>query len=93
MAGEEKKKVSEAQKRATRTYVDATYERLELKFRKDENWRARIDAHCRQYGYESEQSKDGIGRTIFIKKAIETQMAIDRGELKLTKPRKKKEEK
>ena len=78
-------KVSEAQKRATRKYVDEKYDRLELKFRKDEKWKERIDEHCKQYGYVSNTSRTGLTRMSFIKNAIETQMAIERGEIKIVK--------
>ena len=72
------------------------YDRIEIYVRKDLQIKEQIENHCQEYGYLNE---DGIykekktNRAKFILKAIETQMAIDRGELKLTKPRKKKEEK
>lgn len=82
-----------AQTNATRRYMEKNYERLELKFRKEENLKERIYDHCEEYGYQADSLKGGISVVNFIRKAIETQMAIDRGELKLTKPRAKKVEK
>lgn len=71
------------------------YDRLEIYVRKEFKIKERIEQHCLEYGYVNEESISGkkTNRVAFITKAIETQMAIDRGELKLTKPRKKKEEK
>ena len=86
-------KTDRGQITATRNYMTKHYERLEFSFRKEEKWKERIDEHCREYGYMADSIKGGISRVNFLKKAMETQMAIDRGELKLTKPRKKKEEK
>ena len=82
-----------AQSNATMRYMEKNYERLELKFRKDEKMKERISSHCAEYGYLADSLKGGISVVNFIRKAVETQMAIDRGELKLTKPRIKKEEK
>lgn len=82
-----------SQSNATRRYMDKNYERLELKFRKDENLKERIYNHCQEYGYMADSLKGGVSVVNFIRKAIETQIALDRGELKLTKPRARKEEK
>ena len=78
-------KTSKGQINATRKYMKKYYERLELTFRVEENWRKRIDEHCLKYGYKADSIKGGVSRVNFIKKAMETQMAIDRGELKVVK--------
>lgn len=92
MANEGKKKVSEAQKRLNREYVKNTYERLTVRFRKEHNMLKTLDKHAEEYGYVDENS--GLySKAELARRAIETQMAIDRGELRVVKPRKKKEEK
>ena len=88
MEGNEKKKVSEAQMRAIANSKKKLYDRIEIYVRKDAGLKERIEAHCAEYGYKNE---DGINRekatnrAAFITRAIETQMAIDRGEMKLVK--------
>lgn len=88
-------KATEAQVRAKNNYMKKVYDRIEIFVKKELNLKERIEDHCLEYGYINEESISGkkTNRVAFITKAIETQMAIDRGELKLTKPRKKKEEK
>ena len=68
---------SKSQNKATTKYVSENYNRIEVRFRKEENMVLKIKTHLKEYGYSD--------RSDFIKKAVETQMAIDRGELKVVK--------
>ena len=68
---------SPAQVRATTKYIKNNYKRIEIKFRNDDDITEKMDEHWKSYGYAD--------RSELIKKALETQIAIDRGEMKLVK--------
>lgn len=76
---------SEAQKRANNNYKKRTYERITIQVRKDLNLKERIEKHCLEYGYVTNENISGkkTNRAAFLQKAIETQMAIDREEYEL----------
>lgn len=78
---------TEAQIRANNNYKKRTYERIEIQVRKELNLKERIEKHCLEYGYTTDENISGkkTNRVAFITKAIETQMAIDSGEYELTK--------
>lgn len=77
-------KLTEAQLRARKKYNEKTFDRIEIKPKQSENLPARIDAHCIKHGYLKETGQIGTpNRTGFIVKAIETQMKIDNGEIKI----------
>lgn len=83
----EKKYKSRESERVTK-YVAENYDRIEIRFDKDEDMTRKIDEHCKKMGYLVEgntRNKNQISRKTFIKKAIETQMKIDNGEWKLIK--------
>ena len=69
----------------TTGYIKDKLERLEIRFRKEDEMTKKIDEHCLKYGYVNTNGRypGGANRTEFIKKAIETQIAIDNGILKV----------
>lgn len=69
---------SDAQVKATVRYIKKAYDRMEFKFRKEENMPEIMKSHCEKYNYRDE--KGNVNRSDFIKQAIETQMKIDRGD-------------
>ena len=79
------------QNNAIQRYMEKNYDRLELRFRKEEKLKERLYKHCEEYGYQADSLKGGVSVASFIKKAVETQMAIDRGEAKLTDIQAKKD--
>ena len=71
--------------RANNHYRKETYKTLQVAYRKEEKLGDRINEHCIEYGYltETGPKKGEPNKSAFILKAIETQMKIDRGELKI----------
>ena len=81
---------TEAQIRANNKYQKKAYERIEIYVRKELELKKKIEKHCLEYGYINENSASAkkTNRVAFITKAIETQMAIDRGEIEIIKKEK-----
>lgn len=77
---------TEAQLRANYKYHKKTYDRIEIYVKKELNLKEKIEEHCQEYGYLTDKNISGkkTNRAAFITKAIETQMAIDSGKIKVT---------
>ena len=71
--------------RANNRYRKDTYKTLQVAYHKEEELSEKINEHCIKYGYltETGPKKGDPNKSAFILKAIETQMKIDRGELKI----------
>ena len=78
---------TEAQARATNKYNKNTYDAITVKYKKSEDMPDRLKEHCIKYGYliETGPKTGDPNKAEFIKKAIETQIAIDNGTLKVVK--------
>ena len=73
-----------AQNRATAKYMRENYDRLDVKFKKESKMLDVLNNHVKEYDY-----KDSVtgrySKAEFVKRAIETQLAIDRGEIKIVR--------
>jgi hypothetical protein len=67
---------TEAQNRAKAKYQKKTYDTITLRYRKEDNMNEKFKEHCLKYGYTDEAGRPNV--KMFISKAIETQMNIDR---------------
>lgn len=69
----------------TTKYIKDNLERMEIRFQASDNMTEKIDEHCLKHGYVNTSGRypGKSNRTEFIKKAIETQIAIDNGTLKV----------
>ena len=75
--------VSKAQNKATNKYVKETYDRIEVRFRREDDIPRKVQEHCEKYNYLDKYNRPN--RSELFRQALETQMAIDRGEYKLVK--------
>ena len=70
----------------TTEYIQKNLERLEIRFQAKDEMTKKIDEHCIKHGYVNTNGRypGKSNRTEFIKKAIETQIAIDNGIIKIS---------
>ena len=75
--------MSDAQSKATIKYVKKNYDRVEVRFRKEEEIPKKIKIHCEKYNYRDEYNRPN--KSMLFRKALDTQMKVDSGEYELVK--------